>query len=82
MDDLFKTIGAGLAFSAGIIVLAPLVVLFGAFAGWTVELFWGDAILRTLRAVGLPPDITMWNLGAALGFVGAFLRTKIEKTKY
>jgi hypothetical protein len=73
-----QIVGAALIFSALILIIAPANVLLGAFAGWTVSLFWGDSILRTLRAVGLPADITMWQLGAALGFVSAFLRTRVE----
>jgi|LNFM01.1.fsa_nt_gb hypothetical protein len=75
-NGLAKTIGAAVLFSAALLIIAPLNALLGAFAGWTVSLFWGDEILNTLRAFGVPRDLTMWQLGGALGFVSAFLRTR------
>lgn len=82
MNDFLKVIGAAVAFAGLIVVIAPLNVLLGAFAGWTVSLFWGDSILITLRSVGLPPEVSMWQLGAALGFVGSFLRTSVTARQY
>lgn len=79
MSDFSRIIGAAVAFAGMIVLIAPLNALLGAFAGWTVSLFWGDSILVTLRSVGLPPEVTMWQLGAALGFVGAFLRTTVSQ---
>lgn len=81
LETVTKIVGAGVLFVAALIVVAPLNALAGAIAGWTVELFWGDAILRTLRAVGLPDRVSMWHLGATLGFVGSFLRTRTTVSK-
>lgn len=79
MDDVLKFIGISVAFLALMVVVVPLATLFGALGGWSVGLFWGDAILITLRkTVGLDPQVTMWQLGAALGFVGSFLRTSVS----
>jgi hypothetical protein len=75
-QKLAAAFGAGVLFSGAILVAAPFNALMGAVAGWTVEIFWGDTILRTLRSVGLPAGTTMWQLGATLGFVGSFLRTR------
>ncbi len=79
MNDFARIIGATLFISATLLVLAPLNALLGAFAGWSVSLFFGDSILNTLRSVGLPTDVSMWQLGAAMGFVGSFLRTSVTQ---
>jgi hypothetical protein len=55
-------------------VIGPLAALFGAFAGWATGLFFGNEILAVLQALGLSKDITMWQLGAAVGFFALFLR--------
>lgn len=78
MDKHTKIAGAAILFSAMIIIAAPLNALMGAVAGWTVGLFWGDTIISVLRSLGIPEKFTMWQIGATLGFLGSFLRTKIE----
>ena len=75
-EKFAATVGAGIVFSSLILVVAPFNALMGAVAGWTVEMFWGDVVLRTLREVGLSETVTMWQLGATLGFVSSFLRTR------
>jgi len=57
--------------------LLPLVgVLFGAFAGLVVGLFFEQTIIGFLTRLGI--DMTgfaMWQIGASLGFLGAFFRS-------
>jgi hypothetical protein len=51
----------------------------GAFAGWVVGLFFADTILGIAGQLGIR-NVTMWQLGAFLGFVGGFLKTKVTAT--
>lgn len=60
---------------AGICVFVVLGTLFGALSGWIVGLFFGDTILGIAGQLGIR-NIAMWQLGAFLGFVGGFLKTK------
>lgn len=54
--------------------------LFGAFAGWLVGIFFGDTILDFLSRVGVRTDgLSMWQAGAALGFIGGYLKTTIHQ---
>lgn len=65
-----------------IMVLAlPLVgTLFGAFTGWVVGLFFADTVFTFLIAIGMDvSNLTMWQIGAALGFLGSFFRTTVTK---
>ena len=81
MEKFVMAIGAIMLFVASIAALIPITTLCGAVAGWFVGLFFGDAILYTLSEMGLH-NITMWQLGATLGFVSGFLKTRVEcKTK-
>lgn len=59
----------------------PLVgVLFGAFSGWVVGLIFGDWVLLGLAQVlNHPLDLTMVQLGAALGFVGGFFKSTLQQ---
>jgi len=57
-----------------IMVIGPIYVLLGALTGWITGLFWGDTILSFLFALGMPVTVTMWQLGAVLGFFGMFTR--------
>ena len=77
MEKFITVIGAALVFSGTMAALLPITTLFGAIAGWIVGLFFGDTILYALSEMGLR-NITMWQLGATLGFVSTFLRTRVE----
>lgn len=60
---------------AGLIFLLPLIgVLVGAFSGWVVGLFFADTIMTVFAGFGFSASISMWQLGATLGFVGSFFR--------
>lgn len=73
METVAKAVGAMVVFAALIVIAAPLGALLGAFAGWTVSLFFGDTILKVIGLHG----VTMWQLGATGGFLGSFLRTTV-----
>lgn len=71
------------AFAAGVVIafIAPLVgVLIGAFMGWVVGLFFTDTIIGFLTRVGVDTvGLAVWQVGAAMGFLGSFLRTSVSK---
>lgn len=73
-ETFAKIIGTGILFSSGILAVAPLSACFGALAGWTVGLLFGNTILGVLAQLGLH-GVALWQLGATCGFFGSFLRT-------
>lgn len=68
---------------AGVALLFAAVLfstLMGAFAGWVV----GGTFPETFRILvvdllKLQPSVEPWQIGAILGFVGAFFRTTVNK---
>lgn len=50
----------------------------GAIAGLMVGMFFSNAILPTFEAFGVT-GLSMWKLGATLGFVGGFFRSPVTK---
>ena len=64
-----------------IIVMVILGTFFGGVAGWIVGLFFTDTIMGTLNRIGVDTmGLTMWQLGATLGFVSGFFKsTKVQK---
>jgi len=80
LEKLLLALGAGVLVLGLILILVPIGTLLGAIAGWVVGWFFGDTILHVLAQGGLR-DISMWQLGAALGFIGGFLRTTVSRGK-
>lgn len=74
-EKLAEVFGSGIMFAAGLIVLAPIGTAFGALAGWTTGMIFGQTILGVLGKLGLH-DVAMWQIGATAGFLGVYLRTK------
>ena len=64
-----------------VIVMVILGTFFGGVAGWIVGLFFTDIIMDTLNRIGVDTmGMTMWQLGATLGFVSGFFKsTKVQK---
>ena len=64
-----------------IIVMVILSTFFGGVAGWIVGLFFTDIIMNTLNRIGVDTmGMSMWQLGATLGFVSGFFKsTKVQK---
>jgi integral membrane sensor domain MASE1 len=54
-------------------VFGPLI---GALTGAIVGLFFSTPILHVLSQAGLE-GVTMWQLGATLGFVGGFFKAAV-----
>lgn len=61
--------------------IAPLAgVLIGSFTGWVVGLFFTETILSFLARFGVETaGLAVWQVGAAMGFLGSFLRTTVSK---
>lgn len=72
-----EDIAAGILVVCVMIFVAPLLgVLAGAFCGWIVGFFWTVPILDFLGRLGMKTDgLTVWEIGAAMGFLGGFLKT-------
>lgn len=79
MDTILKMFGVAVVFVGGIFLILPLGTLFGGIAGWMVGMFFGDTILGIAGQLGIK-GVTMFQLGAFLGFVGAFLRTTVSSS--
>jgi hypothetical protein len=61
----------------GLVFAMPLLgVLFGAFSGWVVGLLFTETILGFLSRIGVNTvGLHVWQVGAAMGFLGGFLKT-------
>ena len=58
-----------------VIVRVILGTFFGGVAGWIVGPFFTDTIMQTLNRIGVDTmGMTMWQLGATLGFVSGFFK--------
>jgi hypothetical protein len=67
----------------GLVFLIPLLgCLFGSFSGWVVGLVFEEEVIGFLRRLGADTDgLTTWQVGAAMGFFGGFLKTSIASKK-
>lgn len=78
---------AGAFMACGLVMLIVLMVILGTFfggvAGWIVGLFFTDTIMQTLNRIGVDTmGMTMWQLGATLGFISGFFKaTGVRTTK-
>jgi|HubBroStandDraft_1064217.scaffolds.fasta_scaffold379046_2 hypothetical protein len=79
MRNFVERIGAAAFFMADVVVFVSLATLFGGFTGWIVGIWFGDTILGIAAQLGVK-NVTMFQLGAFLGFIGGFLRTKVRAT--
>ena len=76
---------SGAFMALGLVMLIILMVIlstfFGGVAGWIVGLFFTDIIMDTLNRIGVDTmGMSMWQLGATLGFVSGFFKTtKVQK---
>jgi len=63
--------------TAGLVMLGVLLsTLMGIVIGWVVGWFFTPTILGIFAALGVE-GFAMWQIGAFLGFVGAFLKTSV-----
>lgn len=75
MEKMTVLAGSILLTLSGIMVFVILGTLFGAVSGFIVGLFFGETILGIVGQFGLH-NVSMWQFGAFMGFVGGFLKTK------
>ncbi len=70
---------AGIVAITAVLFFVPLIgTLAGAFIGWVVGLFFADTIQAFLAALGIrAAGLALWQIGAALGFIGGFFRPAI-----
>lgn len=59
------------------LVLPLIGFLSGAFSGWVVGLFFADTVLTFFSHLGIN-DLTMWQIGGSLGFIGGFFKTTVS----
>ena len=74
MDKIL--IGAVIAIVAGglVFIAAILSTLFGALAGACVGWLFDETSYKVLTYIGVE-GFEMWEIGAALGFIGSFFRS-------
>lgn len=76
-----KLITAISALAIAVILLPMLGTLFGAFSGFIVGLFFSETILDFLHRAGVNTiGLPLWQVGAAMGFLGGFLKASVTKT--
>lgn len=80
MDGMVKFFGTAALGLGGLFLFIILGTLTGAIGGWVVGLAFGDTILGIASQVGIK-GVTMFQLGAFMGFFGGFLKTKVSHAK-
>lgn len=79
-----EKLAVGILLFAGAVFFAPLLgVLGGAFSGWVLSMFgFEPVVLGFLRALGADTTgMALWHVGAAMGFLGGFLKTNVTSSK-
>ncbi len=81
MEQILTGAAMAIGFVLLVIVMVILGTFFGGVAGWIVGMFFTDTIMQTLNRFGVDTvGMTMWQLGATLGFVSGFFKsTKVQK---
>jgi hypothetical protein len=75
MTAFTKLTGVTLLVAVTLLILPLTTTLLGAFTGWVVGLFFTETILGFLHRAGVNTiGLELWQVGAALGFMGAFFR--------
>lgn len=74
MDSLLEAFATAVGGIIGLFFLVCLGTIMGSLIGWVVGLLFEEAITSTLGALG---NLSMWKLGATLGFISGFFRVKV-----
>lgn len=82
MNDFFAAVVVIIIVVLGIFLMTIAGTIFGALAGLVVGWFFTPTFHVVMTAIGMQ-TIAVWELGAVLGFVGAFFRSAsaVSKTK-
>lgn len=76
MEKFTAAVFAGLAIA---FIVPILMVFLGALSGWIVGLVFERDVINFLSRIGVDTNgLTMWQLGAALGFLGSYFKTTIN----
>lgn len=76
MEKMATAFGAIALMIGGVFFFVILGTFLGGVAGWIVGLAFADTILGILAQIGVH-NVTMFQFGAFMGFVGGFLKTKV-----
>ncbi len=79
MDGMAKAFGGVALAMGGIFFFVIFGTLLGGIAGWIVGLVFGETILGIIGQLGVH-NVTMFQFGSFLGFIGGFLKTKVTAT--
>lgn len=77
MERLATEMGAMILGIGGIFLMVVFSTFMGGLAGYLVGLVCGDTILNVAAQVGIR-NVSMFQFGVFLGFVGGFLKTKVS----
>ena len=69
-----------ISFVVFIILFVILGTFLGGIVGWIVGFFFADIIMNTLNRFGVDTlGMTMWQLGATLGFISGFFKAPMQR---
>lgn len=75
MDKIIALVFGVVFVVAMVLFFTTIATFFGAVGGMIVGWFFEDTIMSALRAFGVDTStLSMWQLGAFLGFIGGYLR--------
>ena len=77
MEKVVLALGAVVLVAVVLFAAVLLGTVFGALGGWVVGLFFSETMLGIFAALGIK-GFAMWQIGAFLGFVGAFFKTNVS----
>jgi hypothetical protein len=82
MEPLAK-VGGIVFLGLGLLFVAPIIaVFFGALSGWIIGLVFTGEVMKVLSRFGVDTvGLSMWELGAGLGFVGSFFKSSFTAKK-
>lgn len=79
METLIKVFGGIVLTIGGVFFLIIFGTLFGGVAGWVIGMVF-DQTIDALKVWASLEDVTDFQLGAMLGFVGGFFRASVSKS--
>ena len=83
MDKFIVAVGATIIVAVSFFLLIILGPLVGIAAGWACTLVGLEGIIRTgfaALSLTIPPEVPLWVVGGALGFIGGFFKASTAAT--